>query len=205
VDFGRNSDLSGHDVVVVVNVRLRPLKRTLTTRDGTCLLRVANEGRRVRRKLEIERQLPGGLTQLVDGASYNDRWFTLPSLNDTREFWVRGADRRLTVSHTVHRRRSLPSASIPPADRSILQQHEQITASSTDVHRARLQHMESEDLCTCNSQHTAYLARYSSIQQGSTLMALWTVCTSKIVSADLDQQARSRSIPLSSRVRESRV
>jgi hypothetical protein len=35
-----------------------------------------------------------------------------------------------------------------------LQQHEQITASSTDVHRARLQHMES-DLCTCNSQRTA--------------------------------------------------
>ena len=25
----------------------------------------------------------------VDGPSYNDRWYTLPSLEDARAFWVR--------------------------------------------------------------------------------------------------------------------
>jgi hypothetical protein len=62
------------------------LKRTLTTRDGECLLRVANEGRRVVRKLQIQRP---GTCEIVDGPSYNDRWYTLPSLEDARAFWVR--------------------------------------------------------------------------------------------------------------------
>jgi hypothetical protein len=61
------------------------LKRTLTTRDGQCLLRAANEGRRVVRPLRVQRR---GATEMMDGASYNDRWYTLPSLEDVRAFWV---------------------------------------------------------------------------------------------------------------------
>jgi hypothetical protein len=50
---------------------------------------VPNQGRRVVRKLRVERPMPGGLTTFVDGASYNDRWYTMPSLTDARDFWVR--------------------------------------------------------------------------------------------------------------------
>jgi hypothetical protein len=54
--------------------------------------------------------------------------------------------RRRRGYHTVHRGRSLRSASIPPADRSILQQHEQITASSTSgqarAHGVRSLHLQ---------------------------------------------------------------
>eukprot|EP01047_Picozoa_sp_COSAG01_P031695 COSAG01_NODE_2258_length_8063_cov_10.409216_5_plen_259_part_00 len=72
------------------------LKRTLTTRDGTCLLSAANEGRRVVRKLQVERPALG----LVDGASYNDRWYSLPPLAVARDFWVREKCTRLLPAST---------------------------------------------------------------------------------------------------------